>query len=396
MKTVYFQNKKKKRDLEILWGRPFVFLNLAFFLVFSNVAFLYLYPLALDALGSKHHVIGLVMGVFSCAAVISRPLMGKLIISRGEHWVFSMGIITILLASLGYILITAFGPAMLLIRVVHGFGFSAAVSAGFSLAAKTFHPGKRGEAFSIIGASLMCAVALAPPLGELLIRQWGFETLYMAAAGAVTLAWLVAKGAFQPVPGSFHDEGKGSVKYVSLLKNRSFFFLLLSTIIFAHCQATVPNFITLVSNERGVPSGRFFLAANIVAVLVLLTTGKLVDRFGKLFFMKLSYPVFSLGILLIPGMIGGVFHALPAVLYGVGIAVLFSTYNALAASHGSESEKPAIMSLFTAIYDTGFITGAIVSGWFAHMTSLEMLFWACGIFGFIGFFTVVFSPIKEE
>jgi MFS family permease len=112
--------------------------------------------------------------------------------------------------------------------------------------------------------------------------------------------------------------------------------------------------------------------------------------------MKLFYPVFSLGILLIPGMIGGAFYVLPAALYGVGIAVLFSTHNSLAAGHGSNFEKPAIMSLFTAIYDTGFITGAIVSGWFAHMTSLEMLFWACGLLGFIGLFTVVFSPIKEE
>jgi len=396
METVYFQNKKKKIDPEKLWGWPFVFLNLAFFLVFSNVAFLYLYPLVLDAMGSEHHVIGLVMGVFSCAAVISRPFMGKMIVSRGEHRVFSMGIITILLASLGYIWITTFGPAMLFIRVIHGFGFSAAVSASFSLAARTVHPDKRGEAFSIIGASLMCAVALAPPLGELLIRQWGFETLYMAAAGSVLLAWLVAKGAFQPLSGFLHDEGKRSVKYVSLLKNRSFFFLLIATIIFAHCQATVPNFIALISSEKGVPSGRFFLLSNIVAVLVLLTTGKLVDRFGKLFFMKLFYPVFSLGILLIPGLIGSAFHVFPAVLYGVGIAVLFSTYNALAASHGSKSEKPEIMSLFTATYDTGFITGAIVSGWFAHMTSLKMLFWACGIFGFVGLFTVVFSPIKEE
>ena len=238
MNAVYLQNKKKDADPEKLWGWPFVFLNLALFLVFSNVAFLYLYPLALDAMGSAHHVIGLVMGLFSCAAVISRPFMGKLIFLRGEHWVFSLGMITILFASLGYILITTFGPAMLLVRVIHGFGFSAAVSAGFSLAAKTSHPEKRGESFSIIGASLMSAVAVAPPLGEFLIHHWGFGTLYMAAAGLAPLAWLVSEGAFQPMPGRWYDEGKGSVKYASILKNRSFFFLLVSTIIFAHCQAT--------------------------------------------------------------------------------------------------------------------------------------------------------------
>jgi predicted MFS family arabinose efflux permease len=49
-------------------------------------------------------------------------------------------------------------------------------------------------------------------------------------------------------------------------------------------------------------------------------------------------------------------------------------------------EKPAVMSAFTSVYDIGFITGAVASGWFAHRTSLEMLFFACGILGFTGIF----------
>jgi len=396
MNNTYLQDREKKGVSEKLWDGPFVFLNLALFLVFTNVAFLYLYPLALNAMGSQPHVIGLVMGVFSCAAVISRPLMGKLIVLKGEYRIFSMGLITILFASLGYGLITEFGPAMLLVRVIHGFGFSATVSAGFSLAARTVHPGKRGEAFSIIGASLMGAVAWAPPLGEFLIQRWNFVALYVAAAGAVSLAWFAAIKAFRPLPVSVAKREKRPVKYLSLLKNRSFSFLLISTLIFSHCQATVPNFIALISSEKGAPSGRFFLVSNIVAVIVLLITGRLVDRFGKLFFMRLFYPVFSLGILLIPGMIGNAYHHVPALLYGVGIAVLFITYNSLAASHGSHAEKPGIMSLFTATYDAGFITGAIVSGWFAHMTNLDMLFWACGILGFLGLFTVVLLPIREN
>ena len=133
-----------------------------------------------------------------------------------------------------------------------------------------------------------------------------------------------------------------------------------------------------------------------MAIIILLLTGKLLDRFGKLFFMRLSYPAFALGILLIPGMIDSPFHVASAALYGIGVALLFSTHNALAASHGSNIEKPAIMSLFTTVYDTGFVTGAIVSGWYAHMTSLDTLYWTCGGLGVIGFFMVVILPIKEK
>jgi predicted MFS family arabinose efflux permease len=218
----------------------------------------------------------------------------------------------------------------------------------------------------------------------------------MAAAGSVILAGFTAFKATGSVPIPARDRKNKPVKYVQLLKDRSFVFLLVSTIIFSHCQATVPNFLALISHERGVPVGRFFLVSNIMAIVILLSTGKFLDRFGKLFFMRLSYPVFALGILLIPGVINSPFHAAPAVLYGIGVAVLFSTHNALAASHGSKIEKPGIMSLFTAIYDTGFVTGAIVSGWYAHMTSLDTLYWTCGTLGLIGLCMVVLLPIKEN
>ncbi|MBW2120202.1 MAG: hypothetical protein JRH09_20105, partial [Deltaproteobacteria bacterium] len=86
-----FKNEHTTGNPPGLWDRPFVFLNLSFFLVFTNIAFLYLYPLALEAMGSEHHVIGLVMGIFSAAAVISRPILGKLVALKGEYRVISSG-----------------------------------------------------------------------------------------------------------------------------------------------------------------------------------------------------------------------------------------------------------------------------------------------------------------
>ncbi|MCP4682816.1 MAG: MFS transporter [Desulfobacterales bacterium] len=375
---------------------PSILLNLSLFFVFTNISFLYLYPIALADMGIEHHEIGFIMGLFSVAAVLSRPVMGKLVAMKGERLIVSAGMAVNLIASLSYILITTFGPAMLIIRIVHGIGFSAFISAAFSMAAKTSHPNKRGETFSFIGASILGAVALAPPLGEFMVRQWGFTSLYLAASGATILAWICMSISIQPATPSRHTAGSTPVKYSLLLQNKAFLFLLISTLIFAHCQATVPYFLPLIATEKGVPIGRFFLVSYSTAILVLLFMGKLTDQYGKLFFMKLSYPFFSLGILLMPVMLGPTSFAVPAVLFGFGIGLLFATHNALAASYGSRMDKPAAMSLFTTIYDTGFITGAIVSGWLAHQTSLDILFVTCGILGFLGFLIVIFSPITED
>jgi MFS family permease len=380
-----------------LWDRPFFFLNLSFFLVFTNIAFLYLYPLALEAMGNGNHVIGLVMGIFSAAAVISRPFLGKLVALKGEYRVISSGMAICFLSSLSYNVITAFGFNMLLVRVIHGIGFSAFISAGFSLAAKAFPPEKRGETFGILGAAIMGAVALAPPFGEILIRKWGFPGLYSAASASILLAWIAAFMATHPMspclPG---EDDKTDVRFFRLLKNRSFLFLLISTIIFAHCQSTVPNFLALIAAEKGTASGPFFFVSYSVSILILVFMGRPIDRYGKLIFMRLAYPFFCLGILFVPVMIRTAFFPVPAILFGAGMGLLFAAHNALAADHGSQMEKPAVMSIFTAVYDTGFITGAVLSGWFAHLTSLDLLFRACGILGFIGLFVVLVSPIKDK
>jgi MFS family permease len=194
-----------------------------------------------------------------------------------------------------------------------------------------------------------------------------------------------------------HTKGKHQtpVRYLPLLKNRSFLFLLISTLIFAHCQSTVPNFLALIAADKGVQSSRFFFTSYFVAIIVLLTVGRLIDRYGKLLFMRFFYPLFSLGILFIPGMINSFYFPVAAVLYGVGTGILFPTHNALAADHGNYAEKPAIMSLFTAVYDTGFITGAIISGWVAAITNLDVLFIVTGVLGLIGLLAVTLSPIKD-
>lgn len=341
-------------------------------------------------------MVGLVMGLFSVASVLARPFLGKLVAIKGEFRIIFFGMAVILIASLGYYLITSFGPGMLLTRIIHGVGFSAFIAGGFSLAAKLFHPEKRAEAFGILGACLMAAMALAPALGELLVRKWGFHALYTAAAVSVILAWLASSMAATLQSSSFSQFQKTRSRYLPHFKNSSFLFLLISTLIFAHCQSTVPNFIALIAAGKGASSGPFFSVSYSVAIIILLTTGRLIDRYGLLVFLRLPYPVFALGILLIPGMIRSSFFLVPAILYGIGMGLLFPAHNALAAGHGSKDQKPAIMSLFTAIYDTGFITGAVVSGWFAHLTGLDMLFVACGILGFLGFFLVILSPISNE
>lgn len=379
-----------------LWQRPFLFLNLSYFLVFSNVSLFYLYPLVLEGMGATPEMIGWVMGFFSVATVLTRPLMGKLVGSKGESPVMWMGIIVVLLATIGYLFLEKVGLPVFLVRLVHGVGFSAFISGSFSLVAVSVSPEKQGEAYGMVGASIMGAGAIAPPAGEILIRHGGVAVLYWTAAACALAACLaIFLAGLKPAPGSRRQKGR-KVRYMPLLKDFPFVFLMVSTLLFANCQSTLVNFLALISRQEGVGSGRFFFVTFCVAILALITMGRVMDRFGKRLFLRLAYPLFALGLLLIPGLIGSWPYLLPAILCGAGMGLLFPAHNALAAGYGTREQKPAAMSFFTSVYDTGFITGAVFSGWLAQMWNLDGLYIATGGIALGGLLIVLFSPIRER
>ncbi len=390
------KSENRNATIDTLWNRPFAFLNLCCFLIFTNLGLLYLYPLALDAMGSDKHATGWIMGIFSIAAVLSRPFFGKLAIRKGEYRVISLGLLLSLAASLSYNLITELSPLLLFVRVVHGVGFSAFIAGSFSLLAREVSPLKRGAAFSMVGVSIMAAIALAPSIGETVIREYGFHGLYMAAALSVILAWVALVIGLRPAPPLDQKGHHTVVRYLPLLKDRPFLFLLCSTLIFAHSQAIVANFLALIAAQNDASSGRFFFVSYFTAIIILICVGRVIDRYGKLLLLCMAYPFLSLGIILIPNTVQSLLFPITAILFGTGMGVLFATHNALAASHGSMEEKPAVMSIFTAVYDTGFITGAVVSGWLASHIGLDMLFISSGFFAFLGLIVAMFSHIKEK
>ena len=386
-------SENRDATIDTLWNRPFAFLNLCCFLIFTNLGLLYLYPLALDAMGNDKHATGWIMGIFSIAAVLSRPFFGKLAIRKGEYLVISLGLLLSFVASLSYNLITELNPLLLFIRVVHGVGFSAFIAGSFSLLAREVSPLRSGAAFSMVGVSIMAAIGFAPSIGEALISQYGFHGLYMAAALSVILAWAALIIGLRPALPLGQQGDHIGVRYLPLLKDRSFFFLLCSTIIFAHSQATVANFLALIAAQNDASSGRFFFVSYFTAIIILICVGGAIDRYGKLFLLCMAYPFLSLGIILIPNTIHSLLFSITAILFGTGMGVLFATHNALAASYGSIKEKPAVMSIFTAVYDMGFITGAVVSGWLASHIGLNMLFISSGFFAFLGLLMARFSKL---
>ena len=344
-------------------------------------------------MGSTKTTIGWVMGLMPISTVITRPYMGKLVARCGEQAVILLGLVIVFFSSLAYHGLKQVAWPMIVVRLAHGVGFSAFISASYTAVAQWVPPNRRGQAYSYTGATILAAVALMPLAGEHLVKGFGYPALFNGAAAAVFLAAILT---FLPAGRVNEASSVGnSLRYGPLLRRRSTCLLLLAILLFVQGHATVLNFIALQASRLGLPPGYYFAIAASLAFILRLLAGAFIDRYGKKRFMKGSYVLFAAGICFIPLISSPPMFYTSALLYGTGLAFLFPAAIALAADQAaSPKELPGMMSLATAVFDLGFISGSVLSGWFADLFSLDILFLSVGALSLIGF-ALMYSPIHE-
>ena len=174
-------------DESRLFTRPFAAICLAaFFFYLSFYALLTILPLYVTAIGGTPFHVGLIIGLFACVAMLSRPPAGWIIDTRGVRVVLLLGMIVFLLASIGYVGAHSVA-AILFVRLFHGLGMGLFPTAATVVVAEVTPPARRGEAMGWFGIANGFGFMLGPALGSPLATWLGFPALFLAAGGAAGL-----------------------------------------------------------------------------------------------------------------------------------------------------------------------------------------------------------------
>ena len=184
-----------------LWTRDFILIDLTSFLVFGSFYYLLstlqYYVLQL---GGSVSSVGLIMGIFTLVAVAIRPVVGQLLDSRGRRIMLMAGIIIILVSLVIFPLIHAFWWVVL-VRILHGIGWSVVPVAISTLVADVVPAKRRGEAMGYYSNFMDVAMAVGPFVGVLLLQYGSFNTVFAGAAitllPAVCIVWVVRER-YQP------------------------------------------------------------------------------------------------------------------------------------------------------------------------------------------------------
>ncbi len=159
-----------------LFTRDFLLLCLSTFL-FSGSMFLLFAVLPLfvvEELGGTESQVGLIMGTFAAAALLSRPGSGWLVEALSRKAGLSLGALIYVLAPLLYIQAQSVS-VMLGLRFFHGIGIAAYTTASSVLVADLSPPARRGEAMGYYGMALNLSMAIGPALGAALTGHLGLQ-----------------------------------------------------------------------------------------------------------------------------------------------------------------------------------------------------------------------------
>ena len=335
-----------------------------------------LLPLHVEALGGTEVEIGLIMGLYSAVGIVTQPLIGPWVDALGRRPFVRVGVS---LVAASHLLAAGLEtlPALAVVRLLQGLGFSAWFVGIFSYVIDVIPPARRGWALGIFGVSGFGATALAPLLGELVIRRFGFRPLFVAsllvALVAAALVWplrdLRPAGTVTP-PLKGTGWLRGGVEEMARLH-------MVITLFFGLGSGTVFTFLPTFSDRLGVASlALFYTAYAGAAIAVRVLGGRLIDTLGRrtvvvpsMFLQATATAMLAaLGLFLPPG---GPAPVLP-VLFMAGLisgsahGFLYPGLAALATDLTPPERRAAVVGVFSAMFLVGNAGGAMVFGYVAH------------------------------
>src|SRR5438552_4146391 len=160
----------------ILADKAFVQATITNFFFFLSLNCFILLPLYVENAGGTEIEIGLVMGVFNAVGILCQPLVGPWVDAFGRRPFMLVGAGLVVAAA---VLATAAPsiPVLAIVRGLQGIGFSAFFVANYSYVLDLTPPERRGWALGIYGVPGLVATAVAPLIGEAIVRKPGFRPL---------------------------------------------------------------------------------------------------------------------------------------------------------------------------------------------------------------------------
>lgn len=319
-------------------------------------------PGFLDGLGADEFTIGVAMGVMALFAIVARPAVGRLIDGWGRRPIVLVGSVVNVAACLAYLFVETIGPWLFFVRILHGFAEAMLYSVLFTIAADVVPSARRTEGIALFGVSGLLPLSIAGLVGDAILSSGTYDQLFWFTIGAAALGLLCGI----PLPDSRPPKDEGGLASRSFLTATFAPGLLpvwMAGLAFSLAVASYFTFLKTYVIHRDLGSvGAFFTAYTLAAVGLRVFFGWVPDRFGPRRLLAPAIAIQAVGVALLAFASNDVTVGVAGVLCGIGHGFAFPIASALAVERARPSERGAVLSTFTALFDMGMLIGGPALG----------------------------------
>jgi len=313
--------------------------------------------------------VGLAVGAASLTALLAQPPAGRLGDLRGRRPLLIGGGVLMLGGALGLVLADHLA-AVVGLRLLSGIGEALFLVGGISIINDLAPEHRRGEAVSLYTLASYGGLAVGPLLGELVLRDDHWDSVWVLAASAALTAGLL--GLFAPETGS--NEGEPAVGG-SWLPHRDGLLpgLVLGMGLFGFGGFNA--FISLYALDVGLDaSGPLFALFALVVVTVRSVGAKIPDRLGPLRTVRIALVLLATGLAVMGLWQAAVGLYLGTFVFSIGQALAFPALMSLALQRAPARERGAVAGTVTAFVDLAIASGAVVLGGVADLGGYAWVF----------------------
>jgi MFS family permease len=310
----------------------------------------------LEGRGAGKVLIGVLIATMSVAAIATRPLIGRLMDTRGRRLVLIAGGVVHTLAPLLYLVVDAMPNSWVAIagvRLVHGVAQAAMFSVLFTMAADLVPAARRAEGIALFGISGLIPMAVGGLLGDLVIVDGSYRNLFWITSACATLGLLSTLPLAETRRGG---PARGFLAAARAPELQPIWFL---GTVFAMGLAAYFVFLKtylLEAPQLGTMSLFFGTYAG-AAVLLRALFSWVPERYGLMRVLIPSTLLSAIGLGVLALASAPAHLILAALLCGVGHGFAFPITSALVVTRARPEERGSAIAFYTALFDLGMLLG---------------------------------------
>lgn len=319
-------------------------------------------PDHLRSMGGESYI-GLIIGLFTLTAGLSRPFSGKLTDTIGRMPVQIIGTLVCVFASLLYpFATTIFG--FLLLRFFHGFSTGFKPTASTAYLADIVPENRRGEAMGILGVSMNAGASASPPLGSWVAMEYSMDIMFYISSGIALLSVIILMGMKE----TLKEKQKFKLSILKIGRHEVIektaippailaFFIYMSLGVLITICPDQSQFLGLTNK------GLFFTSFTVCSVLSRVFAGKLSDKYGRVQVLIWSLCLLFIALILFYWVNSSTSFLLATGFLGFSFGVASPAVFAWTIDRSPEESRGMAMATIYIALEASIGFGAISSAW---------------------------------